>query len=192
MYATYTLMYMKNKKNINKKLLIILVVIIILLIGATCYYFFVYKPNQDNTSKVSYDAPTSNELTGETTTEQTESGQENTSDSTTDTNSNQSNVKTTSPYSVSISSLNQDESYVMVRALISPLVSGGHCTLTLLSSSGKKVTKMSAVQATSSSATCQGFNVAKSELSSGTWTASITYTSTSNVTSTADSESISI
>lgn len=75
---------------------------------------------------------------------------------------------------VSITSANQNGSMLQIRAVIDTVTSSGTCTLTL-SGGGKTVTKTSGVQNLPSTSTCKGFDVATSELGSGTWTASLTF-----------------
>jgi hypothetical protein len=70
---------------------------------------------------------------------------------------------------ITFTAVNQNGAKLQVRAEIQALVSNGTCTLTL-TKGGATVTKNAPTQATASVSTCQGFDVATSELSPGTWT----------------------
>jgi hypothetical protein len=78
---------------------------------------------------------------------------------------------------VSITSLNQNESALQIRSLISAVEGTGVCTLTLTSNGKPTVTKTSNSQALASTSTCQGFDIPVSELPAGTWHVVIEYAS---------------
>jgi hypothetical protein len=78
---------------------------------------------------------------------------------------------------VTITSANQNESTLQIRALIGAVEDTGVCTLTLTSTGKTPVTKTANVQALASTSTCQGFDMPVSELSTGTWHLHIEYSS---------------
>lgn len=75
---------------------------------------------------------------------------------------------------VSITTSTQLASAYQIRVLISTVTANGVCTLTL-SKGSNTIQKTSAVSALASSATCQGFDIPLSELSSGTWEAVLVF-----------------
>ena len=79
---------------------------------------------------------------------------------------------------VAITAANQTDSMVQIRTLISAIDSQGSCTLTLTGPSGT-VKKISATQNFANTSTCQGFDISTSELSKGTWMATIIFESAS-------------
>lgn len=83
-----------------------------------------------------------------------------------------------SSVSVTITSSNQTNDTLMVRAMISVIDSAGQCNLTLSKSGAASITMTAATQPQASISTCQGFNVPLSSLeSSGKWTIKIDYSS---------------
>lgn len=86
---------------------------------------------------------------------------------------------------VTFTSVFQMDSVVRVRAEVDALIEGGTCKLTLVKGSSI-VTKTAATYPTANVSTCQGFDVATSELASGTWdvTLEITKDTQSGKTST--------
>lgn len=72
-------------------------------------------------------------------------------------------------FTVTITSANATGELIQIRALINGAVTNdGDCVLTL-SQSGNNITKSVKTSALPSSSTCQGFEINRSELSSGTW-----------------------
>jgi hypothetical protein len=78
-----------------------------------------------------------------------------------------------------ITAVSQNGPTLQVRVLLSSVVSDGTCTLTLTKSGQSTVTKTADTQALAKTSTCRGFDIPVSELSSGTWSLSINYSSTS-------------
>ncbi len=76
------------------------------------------------------------------------------------------------PPEVTITALNQTADMVQIRTLISAITDQGKCTLTLTKDS-TVVVKSVGIQALPSESTCKGFDVAVSELASGSWNASV-------------------
>lgn len=78
---------------------------------------------------------------------------------------------------VTITAANQNNGTVQIRALIAAVDTGGTCTLTLSQAGHQTVTKTAGTQNLSSTSTCQGFDIPVSELSTGTWSIAIAYSS---------------
>lgn len=68
---------------------------------------------------------------------------------------------------------------VRVRSIINPVFTGGSCKLTM-SMGATVITRQAGVQALSSYSTCKGFDIPLSELSRGTWTATVSFSSGSS------------
>jgi len=81
----------------------------------------------------------------------------------------------------SITALSQNTTNLEVRVLINIILSEGECKLSLTKGS-TNIQKSSGIQASSSSSTCQGFSIPLSELSAGSWNASIVITSAGKTT----------
>lgn len=75
---------------------------------------------------------------------------------------------------LAITSYNQGGTAYQIRSIIYAVVSDGECTL-ILTKSDEVIVKKSPVQALPNSATCQGFDVPLSELSSGNWQVNLKY-----------------
>ncbi|MDX2776415.1 hypothetical protein PV379_03550 [Streptomyces caniscabiei] len=82
----------------------------------------------------------------------------------------------TDTISVGFSAINQNEGMLQIRVMIQEVLSEGTCVLTL-SQNGKSVTKTADVYPTASISTCRGFDVATSELNSGSWDITVEVTS---------------
>jgi len=71
-----------------------------------------------------------------------------------------------------ITVLEADEKTLYVRSETQGIYAEGSCTLTL-TKSGKTITKNASVQALPQTTTCKGFNIPRSELSSGTYSVTL-------------------
>lgn len=69
---------------------------------------------------------------------------------------------------------------VMIRTLIQKNTNSGNCILSMTGPNNSSYTETVAVQATASTATCQGFNIPMSKLSSGDWTITINFKDDAN------------
>ena len=169
----------KNKRNNTNKIIVIAITAVLILGGVAAWYFLVYKPGSDttkNTQTINLEPPTEEQVnTGNDTKKDT------IENSTKDNESGTPPVTDTIPITVSYS--NKDGEAYRLRYLIDEELNNGTCTLTLIQSN-KTVTKSAAVQASSSSSTCQGFDIAISELGSGTWKANLVIKSNSRTGST--------
>lgn len=78
---------------------------------------------------------------------------------------------------VTITAANQNGPTLQIRTLISAVENNGTCTLVLSHNGQNSVMKTANTQALSSASTCQGFDIPVTELSTGTWQATINYES---------------
>lgn len=180
---------MKISNVSNKaKILLITGLTIILSVGALSYYVFAMHGSILGWSPYAYKDssgtnPASKEQldTGAAIKEQSLSGNSTKSGSS---GSDQPPAPITqtngkSSVEVSITAANQTDNSLQVRALISVLDTSGTCTLSLRKqSSDQLVTKTVGVQALANTATCKGFDIPLSELSTGTWDATLAFHST--------------
>lgn len=160
-----------QKQTSRKKAIIITIVVIILLgaAGAAGYFYMVdaqqrsaSTPETSNTT--SLEPATRDQIeAGNTSKQQTVDGETKPSQSNSDKPAGGGPT-----ISVSITAANQNGSVVNIRALINELINSGTCSLKLTKGSSV-ITKTAAVQALASTATCQGFDIATSELPAGTW-----------------------
>ena len=180
---------MRIEKTNNKKakLIILAVVMLILLLVALGVYFIGFKgtlfgwtPFADaRTSDINYGAPTKGQLNAgeniEKSTDKNSNSGKNPNDVGAD-HPNQPIQSGTSKASVAVtlSSANQNDGVLQIRAMIGVLTNEGTCTLTL-TKSGKTVTRTADVQPLSNSTTCKGFDIPVAELSSGQWNARIDF-----------------
>ena len=174
----------KTKKV--KILLITLAALLVLGVGATAYVY-AFNGNLFGWTKtplpahqsINLDKPTKDQQSAGSETKKnavnTPDGKPNSSGSDTPAAPTpQPNGKST--VSVTITSANQNGSTLQLRALIAANDSTGVCTL-ILTKGADTVTRKANTQSLPSTSTCQGFDVPTSELSSGTWMATIQYES---------------
>lgn len=170
----------RNKKNV----IIVSGVIIILLIAIPSLYLFVFKGKVFGWSPIvssaipstNYDKPTSDQInTGNNIKDQSTNNDDPNSvgsDRPTTPVIESGQTKATVP--VTISAANQNDGVLQVRTLISAITSSGTCTITL-TKDNKVVTRTSEVQSLPSSATCKGFDVPVSDISTGEWQLKVTF-----------------
>lgn len=89
----------------------------------------------------------------------------------------------------SITYIEQTESSLKIGTLIEKVTSVGDCVLTL-SHDNQTVTKTVGIQPLASSSTCKGFEIPRSDLSSGSWTINITITASTDTVKLSDSYNI--
>lgn len=82
---------------------------------------------------------------------------------------------------ITITSINQTNDQLQIRSIISTVDINGTCTLTMNRNNNTTITKTVKVQALPNATTCMGFDVPKSDLSSGPYTIKIVYTNNSSV-----------
>jgi len=178
-------MRIKTRKTSKKTFILIGVAVgIILLLGGTIAYLykthsslFGWQPFPEHTtSGINYDKPTEDQTKAGDAAKQNTATQD-TSKPTTGSGSDQPPTPTPQPsgkstVNVIITAANQNGSLLQIRSLISTVTNSGTCTLTL-TKQGHTVTKTAAVQAQSTTSTCQGFDIPTSEVAAGTWQASL-------------------
>lgn len=165
-----------NKKNNRKNRIIIFILFVVIIVaififGAFYYLRYIKTDNNIHTteSTIDYNPPTE---------EQKKAGEDIKK-------ANQTTVSAT--FSALITSANVNNNIVQIRAIINGVISSdGICDLTL-SNNDLIVTKSAPTYAGPSSSTCQGFDISRSELTSGTWSILLTVTVNNEIT-TATSE----
>lgn len=90
---------------------------------------------------------------------------------------------------MSITALEQTSSELQIRTQINTITSDGSCNL-LLTNGTQNVTQTAGVQALATVSTCKGFNVPLSSLSTGNWTAKVSFSNTTLSGSTAQQVTI--
>jgi flagellar basal body-associated protein FliL len=162
----------RNKKSKMTKMLIIVGCSVLVLLVAAFTYVYAFNGNILGWKAVNNKPAT---------TEQQQAGAKTKSSS----NSDTTPAPTTIPGSdkknvqVAITAANQNGPTLQIRTLISTVDNTGTCTVALTSSGKATVTKTAGVQALASTSTCQGFDIPVSELSNGTWSILVQYSSTS-------------
>lgn len=171
------LMKIENKKNHKKKIFIILVLILLVAAGVGAYYYF----NQNHTSIDTKPSRSSTSLEPATD-EQKDAGDQSKSTTVNPDDTSSNSVKNSNPdtppsnsstVNVQTTAGAQNGTTYQLRYLIETVANDAVCTLTLTNGS-RTVTKTAKTQALAQSSTCQGFNIATSELSPGSWQATMT------------------
>jgi hypothetical protein len=163
---------MKIKKHPNKKITILAVIIFAAVLASSSYFLYARQtqlkeqpPSGDESrQKIDYSPPTENQKNAGASQKQEIIDKDQT------TQPRPSNL------TVTITAANQNGSVVNIRSLIQAVVDTGNCTLSLTKAESA-VTKQSSIQPLASNSTCKGFDIPRSELSSGTWHLKITVTS---------------
>lgn len=102
-----------------------------------------------------------------------------------------SSENNTKGVNVTISHLSQDEVTVYVRAFVEG-ATGGTCTLKLEKGGYSSVQKTAPIAAIGETFTCQGFNIAKSDIpAKGTWSVKVSFAG-NNKTGTSETKNINI
>lgn len=179
-----------NKNKSSKKLILTLVILVIVAAGtASAYaYYLNNRTSSDSTktpqTELSADDP--NYFAKPDTTPvpdiaNTKGDPSNKIPVQSTPNSNDQNTPTPpSTITGSITSKNKTSTTLQIRVLIDQILSGGTCKLTLTNkSTGTTVVKSADILASPSSSTCKGFDIALSELKSGTYDITIAITSES-------------
>jgi hypothetical protein len=167
-----------RQKHNRKKVFIITAIILLLGAGGYTAYaasaeLWPFQKSSDGTNHgVDYNPPTN---------EQKEAGDRTKDETINNAEQEQSNPPTAKPtgkqsVGVTITSANQNGSFLQIRTLIQALDSGT-CTLTLQKGTAAAITKTSSVQPLANSTTCQGFNIKTSELAPGKWTIKLVFES---------------
>jgi len=170
-----------TSKKSSKKPILITAVLVLLVAGAAATYVYAFNGsilgwNNHNTS----DKPSTN--LDKPTDEQIKSGNDIKNNNatkpngTTDTPPVPAEQPGSSKKSVEviITAANQNNDLLQIRAQISTVTNTGQCTLNL-TKSGNTITKTTGAQALANTSTCKGFDIPVSELSPGSWRATLTY-----------------
>ncbi len=171
----------KGKSKKTKTLIIVGFSVLVLVVAALTYVYALNgsilgwkkAQNTSNGGNINY---------GPATSEQQQAGSKTKSGSNSDTpptpttvpGSNKKNIQV----SITSANPNSPNGPLQIRAQISAVDDTGVCTLTLTSAGKTTVTKTASTQSLASISTCKGFDVPLSELSAGTWSAQIQYSST--------------
>jgi|GEM_PF-391208 len=177
-------MRIKTRKTSKKLFIIGIIVGILLLLGGATAYFYKTHSNlfgwqpfpEPTTSGINYNKPTEDQTKAGDAAKQNTATQ-GTFKPTTGSGSDQPPTPTPQPngkstVNVIITAANQNGSLLQIRSLISTVTNSGTCTLTLTRQGGT-VTKTAAIQAQSTTSTCQGFDISTSEVTSGVWQLSL-------------------
>ncbi|MCX6728195.1 MAG: hypothetical protein NTV39_00275 [Candidatus Saccharibacteria bacterium] len=172
-----------QKKKFPKKIIVIVAIAIVLvLIAGALTYVYAFNGSILGWNKAQNTSNNSGNINyGPATTEQQQAGAKTKSGSNSDTpptpttvpGSNKKNVQV----AITSANPNSPNGPLQIRAQISAVDDTGVCTLTLTSSGKTTVTKTANTQPLASISTCKGFDVPLSELSVGTWSAQIQYSS---------------
>lgn len=160
----------------NKKILILAIIIIVTSLIAFGYYLYRKQPvtytpiseggNERSVNTIDYSPPTE--------------AQRNTAQ-----DPAPKSIDEVEDLSVTITSANQLNQVLTVRALITPLIGSGSCSMTLARSDHPTVTQEAEVQAVANASTCKGFSIPTTSLAKGVWELTVTTTETSGKTGTA-------
>ncbi|HEY8992976.1 MAG TPA: hypothetical protein VIM37_03975 [Candidatus Microsaccharimonas sp.] len=174
----------KNRKTSKKLIIAIVTVVVLLLVAGTLVYGKTklgwFDSTQPASKGTNLNPPTNEQKDNGTTIKQSNvdgkpgTGSTGNTDPGTAPSTSKSTVDVTitSPTSQSISNFS-------VRAYINKLTTDGSCTVTLTPASGTAVTKtLSGLQASNQISACPEFKFSSDQLSVGSWTLTVSYTST--------------
>lgn len=167
---------MKIQKRINKLYFIIPLAVILVLAGGTTAYLLASRGNDQQSQKAEeiskQEVEAGNQAKNETVNSSDEAKSETPADKGDqgDSSAGQPGEKV----AMSITASAQNAGTYQIRTLIQALIPGGTCTLQLTKGSSV-VTKTAGVSLFAQTSTCQGFDVPVSELSTGTWSAKVTF-----------------
>jgi hypothetical protein len=158
----------KNKNSRNKIIVVLLTIIALLAIGVVGYYLYSGYPSKNEATRsnptkvndINYSPPTK---------EQQEAGLEAKKESVETSPSPTPSVDGKAP-SISITFANRSSIKTMIES-----VNIGTCTLQLTKPGSPTITKEANTQTLGSYSVCEGFDISTLDLSSGNWTATITY-----------------
>jgi len=183
-------MHTLNKKRFNKKQLIIVGIIVALALISSFWYVVIHNgsvfgwslspKNSSSNHGTDYTSPSSAQVTNG------EKIKSNSLNDTSKTGSSGSDIPPAptpstggkSTVQLTITAINQTNSTLQIRTLISSLNDGGTCALTATKTDAASITQTVNVQNLSNTSTCQGFDIPISQMSKGTWNITINYNST--------------
>ncbi|MES2876027.1 MAG: hypothetical protein V4678_01000 [Patescibacteria group bacterium] len=168
-------MRIKQKKISTKRIALIILVLAVALLSAAALTFAYLDNRQSATSTDKPDSVVKPDYISDSdaTVEQIEAGsaikQNSIDDNVSGTGNSAESVDGT------ITSANQSENAIVIRAVFPVVKSSGTCSLSMNGPDGKKFSDKVEIQALPSSTTCKGFNVPLSSLSQGVWAIAITF-----------------
>lgn len=178
----WKVMVLQPNKKINKNKRIILILATVLLVVTSGYFVFAYTTKQTWPFTETPQQPTTTQLATDKT-PSSDDPVEPPSHEATDDNPTKTppqfdgdNPDSSPQLTVSINYMGVSGSTLSIRTTIDQSISSGTCKLVLSHTGAPSITKQAEIIANPSSATCMGFDIPISELSSGTWTATITVT----------------
>lgn len=162
-------------KNSHKKLIIGSILAIVIILAGLVVYAYAFQ-GKTTTSSDKQPEPKVNQVNKDPPTkEQVKTGQDIKQESV-EKATNPTPPSTSTPLVVSITAANQNGATVTIRSFVDAVSSAsGTCTLAITNGS-KSTTKTASTQAYPSGSTCQGFDIASSELGPGNWNAKLTVT----------------
>lgn len=174
-------MKVQTKSRPPRKILVILLILgVVLALGytATAYVTKSLWPFAEHPKTTNDQQPQNNTQDTDTTESETPPAPEPTPENPTKTPSqfDGTDPNTNSNLTVLINYLGVTNSNLTVRTTIDQYISSGSCTLTLSRAGAASITRQADIVANPSSATCKGFDIPTTELSSGNWTVTITVT----------------
>ena len=156
-------MRIKNRSNNSKNIVIIVLVLLIIAVCSVTYFVFIRNKNIPNENQSE-----SSQLDNENGNEKNETPIQNES-----TNNPTAGTDETIDGYFTHKSISNDT--LVLRVLIGELLSGGSCSLKIINGE-RAVTRQAPTINSATTASCEGFDIPVSELSSGLWTIQIEIT----------------
>lgn len=167
-------MQIQSSRHLTKRKLGIAVSLLVVLLALAVGAYAYYQQSGQNADDGGIDlgAPTKEQTKGEDTSEQSKDDDE-TGQADPDTDkpgAPDSNLVTTT-----ITTANQYDNTVQIRAIIDKITNEGTCKLSLTKEGKNSYTQEVGVSASSTYSVCKGFDVNTSKLSAGTWNVQVAY-----------------
>ena len=167
-------MYLKQKTNNKKYKKKIILVAAAVILGLIIVFIIIQTVNSQKNNSSS-----SNSQTNQSTSTQTQNGTSNSNDPKKTKQYEGEDPNVSNELTGSITSAFIANGNFSLRVNINQFISGGTCTLTM-TKGDIVITKTAPIVAAASTSTCQGFDSADAEFSSGTWHAKIDLLSSDN------------
>jgi cytoskeletal protein RodZ len=161
-----------RKKQRNRIALAVISILLVTAGAALAYLYYQSSASEDSTTN--YSEPSSEEKKGESTAEQNEPVAPTVKENVDQNQHSETNAPKN--VGVTITTANQNENTVQIRAIIDILTNDGRCTLTMSKQGQPDYTITSDIKATASYSVCEGFDINSSKLSKGTWSVKVEYT----------------
>lgn len=173
-------MKIKTQKSKKKLAAVIAAILLLLSVGSIVYFMKLWPFKSSNTSINMKPATKEQQETGRAIKQTSNNASIENKPSGSDQPSppvSQPNGK--SIIAISITAANQNSNTLQIRSLIEATVSDGTCTLTLTKPGYASLVKTANVHPLASSSTCQGFDIATSELARGIWNINLVFENSS-------------